>query len=345
MDRYVLKNNVKIIESNDGIVLIFNYGNKHFIESNLSYETIQKLFCILKSPRTMGEIETLLQEVKDHTIIYNFIESLITQNLLEIYIDQPDVEIYNKGLFNFFEYFNNSSSNLAYQNLSLVKNKNIHIIDMGNVGFYLAKNFSNLGSINVKYYNNNIVSEEDIINQPSLFNESSLGQYKIDSFKIKLRSVELCKQFNYSHENELVIICGSWYNINEFEDFNKIFLDKKEKFIPIIEDYFGGSIGPVIGISDGPCFKCLLSKKKSHLDYIEIHEKFEKYFAQNKNEITSGYELFTSQLANIATVELIKYITNIVSCKLNSGIYEYDLLNYRSEYHNIFQDINCNMCR
>lgn len=344
MEKYLIKNNVKLITGEDGLFLIYYYGNRYFIEGNFSENVLNDIFSMLKTPRTIDEI--IDSEIKvEKDILINLIESLLNSKLIEVYNEiDKDYMLKNNGLNNFFQYFSNGLFNISSANVKKIEDSRINIIDMSNCGIFIANNLKAIGVKNVRYYNSQFVEEDDINNYPGLYKNNTLHKLKIEVLSSFMNNIYMTENKIDFIDGDLIIVCGSWFDIDKFKRINKDILDNGKRFLPIIEDYFGGIVGPIIGIKDGPCFNCLINRKKLNLNHLDSYEKIEEYYMKNRNEINIGFELFTKQLALTATTEVIKYITDIILPNLKSGLYEIDFFNHRSRYHNIFKDFKCDIC-
>ena len=124
---------------------------------------------------------------------------------------------------------------------------------------------------------------------------------------------------------------------------NALFLNLKIKWLLVVQDYFGGTIGPLLGVKDGPCFNCLMKRKYSNMPRVDMYLKLEEYF-DNAKLAESSILLIQEGLANKVGIEIFKVMTNIVYPKVYRGLYEFDILNHRSEYHEVLATPFCEVC-
>lgn len=344
MEKYILKNNVNLVEVEDNLALIYYYGNRYFMECKINKCKLEEIFKRLNNPISFEELSNYLIDV-EKDILHSIIRALLNNRLIEIYIDTKDEkEISNIGLYNFFEFFSRENSNNAYLNIEKINKGIITIIDAGNVGIYIAEQLITFGFKKVYYHNKNKVNRNDISEHPNLYNIEDMGKYKVDILSKKFSYINFSSDHPTEIEQDFAIVCGSWFDLDYFKNYNKLFKSLKKIYLPIIEDYFGGTIGPIIGLEDGPCFNCIINRRKSNMKYLNYYEKIEKYYIDNRTSLSLGNELFTRQLANAVVVEIIKYITNILYTDLYHGLYEFDFLNHRNSFHEIFKYIDCDIC-
>ena len=67
---------------------------------------------------------------------------------------------------------------------------------------------------------------------------------------------------------------------------------------------------------------------------VDMYLKLEEYF-DNAKLAESSILLIQEGLANKVGIEIFKVMTNIVYPKVYRGLYEFDILNHRSEYHEV----------
>ena len=108
---------------------------------------------------------------------------------------------------------------------------------------------------------------------------------------------------------------------------NALFLNLKIKWLLVVQDYFGGTIGPLLGVKDRPCFNCLMKRKYSNMPRVDMYLKLEEYF-DNAKLAESSILLIQEGLANKVGIEIFKVMTNIVYPKVYRGLYEFDILNH-----------------
>lgn len=140
------------------------------------------------------------------------------------------------------------------------------------------------------------------------------------------------------------VVLINWFQTNLLQNLNQKFFSKNISWLPVFFDPFGASMGPVLGIQDGPCFNCLIERRNSHLNSLESQTLLENSaLAEQKNLIFIPKHFSISIFSSLVT-ELLKLTAPFMISKLENGMMEFDLLNHRTSFHVVYQIPVCSVC-
>jgi bacteriocin biosynthesis cyclodehydratase domain-containing protein len=147
-------------------------------------------------------------------------------------------------------------------------------------------------------------------------------------------------------KSDFLLVLSSWQNVHQLNSLNRWCLENKREYFLVLFDMFGGSIGPVLGRKHGPCFTCLMTRRNSNTAASRRTsiERLEKWAADQERVEIGLFPPFTEILLRLAAMEVFKRFTGIGDTHGFFGLKEVDLLNIRTEYHEILPTPRCPMC-
>lgn len=311
---YRLKKNIHCIDIQGDIALLYYFGNRYVIKGSFVQNILDKFIILLKTPHTLEQISEELSDYSDGEIteaLNTFMQYGLLEQIDSTKINKIDFSQTN-SLTYFLNYFIDFHSSLS--TLDVLHKSKILIVDFVGLGELIA------GKLLNNYLNTEVIKYDCL---------EALEKYFENNLK-------------HLRENVIIISC-SWMNAREVQKVNSLFLKLDIKWLLVVQDYFGGTIGPMFGIKDGPCFNCLMKRKYSNMPHIDKYLKIEEYFEStelDKVPILSMQE----GLADKVGMEILKIMTNIVYPKTYRGLYEFDILNHRSDYHEVLATPFCEVC-
>lgn len=141
-----------------------------------------------------------------------------------------------------------------------------------------------------------------------------------------------------------VILWGRWGKINPLRRLHHELIRRGQPWMLVIEDDFGGSIGPAYRGLGTPCLECLIQRRKSSMVDRSLNEKIESFAESNEQNFGIQYSPWRRRLADLAAFELIKDLSQVVHSKVRQGVFEFDFLNHNNRFHEVLPVPHCEVC-
>lgn len=318
-----LKLGVFLVEARGSEALFYFCGTRFAIRGEFAESLLTNLCQLLESAKSFNELKTRLPNFSAPDI-EAALSALSRAGFLDISDDlsqQCEKAEAASPLFAILQKFS-PSQRVAAELMGKLREESVGILSLGLEAVELEAALVLMGVKNFK-----------TMNLPSI----SMGEGNL-AFKFLMDAgSELMAA-------DKLVVLANWYDFGRLKDLNKIFLARKRTWMPIIRDFFGGTIGPILGIDDGPCFECLLARKTANSSSPEATAKLESFFCDRPQVLPETLPLFRAQLANAAAFEVFKQIIQPMQARTMRGIIEFDFLNHRSEFHSVLPLPVCVAC-
>ena len=330
---YRLKAGVQLLSSDLEEAQILYFGNRYLIRGPFGQLPLQSLFEWLRMPRSIDEIASKLPKVST-VLIDGCLNALIRAQFVES--DDPS-------------FFDGDSANAECQVGAPAKNRLLAFIQK----FHSSRSATReilkrlqsakicLLNVSDSLKNFELSLRELQLNAPTVIN---LALQPIHSFLAEEAAKSLL-------DCDLIVVHATWFDTNFLRALNRWFFEHQVHWTVVMADTFGGTVGPVLGLADGPCFDCLYERRKNSIASPETLSIFEVEFERRfKNRDMQGessnssLDVFNCQLANVAALEVLKYIMQGPLTRLVGGAYDFDFLNHRTEYHPVLAQPFCAVC-
>ncbi len=309
-----LKVNTYLVEREKNLALFYVMGNHVYIRDSLVDETFERL-CLLLSEFT--KFEKVLSFFPGASI--EQIESrlqILKKNHLLINTDssilthiEVDSDSYKKSFAaNFYPL-----PQVAKKYEDQISETEIYIVDLLGLKDPIQQNLSMVG-----FKRFHILNENNCL--------------EIDSYK---------KRSSLS----LRLVIGNWKSSSLIGKINSFFFSKKEPWLLVLKDLFGGQIGPYFSAEDSPCFECLIRRKGSFLESHSANSLIEKnFFTNNRPYTETHFPVIDQILSSWTAMETYKLSLNLPSPKVQRGGVLIDALNLKTKYCELFPAPFCEVC-
>jgi bacteriocin biosynthesis cyclodehydratase domain-containing protein len=306
MDRICLKPGVHWINAEGDVGLFLHFGNRFLIRGPFVRSFLKDLLSYLKEPRTSAEIRSIFSS---ESALEKALDALSAAGFLETLRD-TDPEYFPEAgdlpYLRFLERFL-SSSESSKGALARIRKTKLKLLGCGRA-------------------------------MPELLEAcQALRFQRIDI----LDSVP--DQLHHS-DDELLLLSGNWLDLPRIRSWNRLLHSSRRRWLCVLEDFYGGSIGPYFGAEDGPCFECLLRRRAEHLPDLRRYEEAVAYLERHPPGNEIRFPLFSKLLAENAALEILKLLARPIEPRIGLGLYEFDFLNHRTEFHPILPSPSCEVC-
>jgi bacteriocin biosynthesis cyclodehydratase domain-containing protein len=145
-------------------------------------------------------------------------------------------------------------------------------------------------------------------------------------------------------EGTWVVAWARWGKIQKLRSLNELLYQQKRPWLLVMEDDFGGNVGPAMGGPGTPCFECYRVRRESQLCDQEISRKIDAYSEHSGDVIGFESTAFRRRLAEVVSFEMQKILSQTVFAKIRRGVFEFDLLNHNSSFQEILPLPFCPVC-
>lgn len=323
-----LKRGVHWIETEGDTALFYHFGNRLLIRGAFVNSCLRTMYTMLQSPVELGELEQRLhQSFSQHEIKSSWNALQKSGFLCEINAPNSNVNrpaeqqdtAHSSGIADFLDrYFPSRSkadsvARRAMENQILLINVGCGLDSGASLGDQVKESLESVGFRRV----NQMIGAGS---SP----ESALAN--VD-------------------RSTLLVLMGCWLNLQQVSDWNRYLKRHDWQWLNAMEDEFGGTLGPYLGLRDGPCFECLRLNRFRHLDEAGKYDAIERYFSKHPEQFIRPIQLFTRSFANAIAFETLKILAAPVTSRMKGGLIEFDYLNHRSEFHSVLPLSTCPVCR
>jgi bacteriocin biosynthesis cyclodehydratase domain-containing protein len=310
VERFCLKRGVHWVNSDQDIALFFHYGSRFLIQGRFVRELLSPLIEFLREPRARDKIFGRFSSFPESDTA-NALKALRSAGFLETLDNEtgPMLEPSpgEERVLGFLGHFLRSG---ASPSLTTLRNERILVI---NAGSSVAPDF--LEALQGLCFKNVEVLEAEAAHAKAAISPEGIA-----------------------------VVLGSWYRMDTMRELNRVFLASRRRWLCVIEDYFGGAVGPYLGLPDGPCLDCLFERRAARMRRYDQYLRCSEYFGENPEKLDLGFPAFSKPLAQAAALEVLKLLFEPVQTKLHRGLFEFDFLNHRSEFYPILPLPGCKAC-
>ena len=357
MEKISLKEQVIVVDCSRDCALLSFYGNRILLKGEYARITVQELFPLLQNPVTFEELSEAVSGKLTAEDLQGILHTLRQEHLLYQTSDGTAVSMDGYPAFAYLlSYFSDSHQRNGESYYAAAQQTTIGIHSCSSLGIEILWKLACVPWKQICICDPGIVTEKEIAAYPRLYSEEHKGMRR-DDFAVQnaallpgettVAAAELsASDLSRTEEMNLLVVVSDWYRTTDLLQWNRSAKKKKLRWLCVLQDYFGGTIGPVLGIEGGPCFSCLLTRKKSNQPNSEYSDPAEHFFARgmHHDRLPIHFPLFNDCMAALSAVEIIKLATGIMKAKTLGGLYACDSLNFRIQYHDVLQVPFCRDC-
>lgn len=126
-------------------------------------------------------------------------------------------------------------------------------------------------------------------------------------------------------------------------EYNRLCLDQKRPFLPVVLQDMKGYIGPLVVPGNTPCLECLRLRRNSHFDEPEFRQRLEAESVAGE-EIVGFHPTMSSVLGNIAAFELARFHSQVPRGSLVGSLTEIDLISGHMTTRKLLKIPRCPSC-
>lgn len=349
-EKIQLKKGIYFVRHEADIILVYAFGRRIFLKGPQTTKITPSFLESLKTPISTSELNQKFHDLISPTEMTAVIDQLMQFGFLHFIKSQSTEDTsFNSAIdqqnYFFLNYFSNTHSSI-FQSLTAAHKTVLGVVNLGQVGINFLNSAEQLSLKAIHYYDPFRVSQADIMSYPEIFKNEDLNKSrsKILESRSPLDSVYFFENQKLALKTtDLVVVFATWFNQNLIRELNLFFRQNKKKWLLVIEDDFGGSLGPWFGPHDGPCFECLFQRRMNNMEYLDQHKVFEEHFGREENR-QHLFPLYNTMIANFATSELFHEIYSTRVSLLTKGLKEVDLLNMKFKFNELFPLPYCTVC-
>ena len=322
---------VSYFPSNNNEALFVKHQNKLFkISSKSDLEKQSRIFQILKRPKKLREILSLLSDFKKKDVI----EILRTLHKLNL------ITVESKIKKNTLKRNDLNSSYFLRDHIQQRNNKtqfNFHIVLVGN-GVLANKLMASLRHMNIKF--------DRIKSLPMGYEHNKRKRNKIHG-KNRNTSETLSSSFPplltlSLEKSDLVIVAEDYPNLDLFETVNEICFEKKKAWIRISFDDNIGYLGPFVIPGKTACYNCCELRLVTNSPYYEYE------LWRNKQNIPKTKlklpAVFADVLSDMCLNEIVRFLILCKKPETTDTLFMFDLRQLNLTKHKVIQHPNCIYC-
>lgn len=147
-----------------------------------------------------------------------------------------------------------------------------------------------------------------------------------------------------SHELGDCLIATSDFGGKEaLRKWNKLCLDKKVHFMPVVLRNMIGYVGPIVVPEETACYECLLARQQSHNEVAKDETCIDKQAFQAQS-IVAFHPCMATILGELAAFELLRFYGNILPDRKATHLLEIDLLGGSMARRTVLKVPRCSVC-
>jgi len=165
--------------------------------------------------------------------------------------------------------------------------------------------------------------------------------YKKDSKqRIYLNDKKICEKIT------LIVVCLDAFDPSFCEEVNEFAVTTEKPCLFLRKNgVASGIVGPLVVPFLTACFKCLDLRIKANLDFYDEYIAYENYLRKKRvNKDTPCLKSLDKVLANLAIMEIIKYITGFESPTTFSRYLIVNQIDFSFETHDVLKLPRCPVC-
>jgi len=331
--------NFEII-NNDGR-LLFKKNNDFIIKvtGNLSTTLLPKLLPLLNGKYSTQKILDYLKKIDNNSIL-STLRMLKKYEIVET-DNHPSLELLSKKeidtfqhQINFFSYRQNEKK--YKMQISLKKSK-VNLVGTKNFLFPLVRNLINSGVGEITFFFKKGINKS-LVNKDFEKLSSSYSHLAKKSYDT------LCEEDILHNNPDFVIVADEDISIKELDLINGCNLKNKVPWISFSDIAEAETIiGPLVVPYKTPCYRCFELRKESNLNLykeLRLFKKTDNKILNKKSYLSPFIEI----LGGIMALEVIKYLSGVVSPMTLGKIYTINWLTMETQLHYILKLPRCPVC-
>lgn len=335
MDRLCIKPGVSWADVEGEVALFFHFGSRVLLKGPYVRSLLRELLSALQTPRTQAELYSILSS-SPKPDVDQALRDLGASGFIELVREQDTPSTPTPGDLPYLRFLGrfSSSEQSAQAHLARLRTLSVTLLNTGILLPDYLEALSRLQLKKIRVVDENLVDHRDIENYPHLFQEKNIGSPRADHLARQkhFQEVSFTRELPVDLSNDLIVVTGNWFGLAKARELNRTLRSQSLRWLCVIEDYFGGYVGPYFGIPDGPCLECLLERHTAQLA------------PEKQQSLNVHFPLFSALLAQSAATEILKLAVHPVESKVEYGLFEFDFLNHRSEFHPLLPMPACSVC-
>ncbi len=307
MSQLVLKKHFHVIEVNPPNALVYFIGSRVLLSGSFVDENFNRAIEQIRQPKDSGAFFDSLKIFWSEKQIIEFQSAFTKFRFIEEIDLDLSLQIDKISEHEIFKIMGpiHSGFSSIAKAIETAEKTPIQIINRGAGGSTLQKNLIQLGFKNLQF-----VSGENF--KPST--------------------------------DSLTLVVAADYEVSFLRKINKTFHELKHRWLLISEDEFGGSVGPLFFANASPCYECLIERRFANSANADRTGMVERLF-NDSNKRAKMSQLINEQLHQVASLEVLKIVTDLVYSKTYRGQFEFDFFNHRFDFHHLLTMPNCLVCQ
>lgn len=305
--KYCLKVGTRLLEREGDLALFSSLANHVYLRSPAIDAVFAALCSRLVTPASAAELEVIVGDPAKLKLLLALLEKHdLLLEFSEADCSEGDFQAMQKSpLARFYE-----SPKLVVKFEAALKLAKVRIVDLADRGSIYAQKLSAVG----------------------------IAHVAIENFE---------QAMNWEHSpksDEVILVLASWQQARQLKSLNARFYASLREWTLVLEDEFGGQIGPRFSGRDSPCFECLLKRKESFLEGTTEETLIRRTFFLTRPERVACFPLLTDMLAGFTATEIYKRVAGVPVPRLWQGAFLIDVLNLKMQYHELFPVPFCETC-
>ncbi|TES89740.1 MAG: TOMM precursor leader peptide-binding protein [Candidatus Cloacimonadota bacterium] len=321
--------------------LLFKKNNDFIIKvtGNLSTTLLPKLLPLLNGKYSTQKILDSLKEIDNESILstlgmlkkYEIVE---TDNCpsLEL-LSKKEIDTF-KHQIKFFSYRQNEEK---YEMQISLKKAKVNLVGTKNFLFPLVRNLINSGIGEITFFCKKGINK-------SLLNMDFEQLSSSHSHLVKKSYDTLCEEDILFNNPDFLIVADEDISIKELDSINGCNFKNKVPWISFSDiGEVETIIGPLVVPYKTPCYRCFELRKESNLNLykeLRLFKNADKKILNKKSYLSPFIEI----LSGIMALEVIKYLSGVVSAMTLGKIYTINWLTMETKVHHILKLPRCPVC-
>ncbi|MEK6863251.1 MAG: ThiF family adenylyltransferase [Nanoarchaeota archaeon] len=339
-----LKESVYILKESEEIYQVVFTSTRRIKRFSVDH-LVKELIFSAKSETNMQEVISKLGTKYPEEDIVTCLYSLEAAGIVNFYGDDKINPRHKRQISFINELTENWEETMKLQ--KRLEESRIAVFGIGGIGTWMVNGLNQIGIGEIRIIDPDIVSISNL-NRQLFFNESDLGQYKVDVISQKLSDANIKKYYDTVSRDQpldkIVENCNFLVNCADFPsvaDTTKI-IDEYATRYNIPYSVAGGynmhlgMVGPIIVPGKTACFDCFLAYQKEN-DPLSNLEKIKDV------EQTGSLGPIAGAIANFQVMEIFKYITGKGSVNINRFV-EIDFMDFNIEWREYSKKPDCITC-
>ena len=154
---------------------------------------------------------------------------------------------------------------------------------------------------------------------------SKTGRMKKEEWPATLDRPQSCRTGRPRELGDCLVATSDFGGQRALSEWNKICLDQKVPFLPVMLKNLLGYVGPFVVPGETPCFECLISRQRSHSKNALLEDLTDSV-AFDGQGVAGFHPAMATILGDIAAFEITRFFTESFPKREPGQILEVDLL-------------------